>query len=310
MPTPIYHRPEHWDHVHVDRDPHEAAGASHVLWESVRAVVDQRLRGTGTLLDIGCGTGALLGEMPAGLRRIGMDFSPEALRVAASTDTGAGAGADDGSRHRCGWVRAEAERIPLAGASLDAALCVSTLWAFADPVRVLDETARVLRPGGLLVLHLWGRPTDCRLITLGAAVIGRVIEGARLTDTVTGPFELTPARVGTWLRDAGFGAVDWQRSHCRRPIADTAAYWAEFASLAPTSYDAYRRATEPERRRVRGLLGSLLDQSRRQRGDHELDLTWWLGVARYGSHPTGPARDEGTTVTRQTPSDHRPEEGA
>lgn len=304
MATTSYYRPEHWDHVHVARDPREATGASHALRESVRAVVEQRLRGTGTLLDIGCGTGALLDEMPVGLRRIGMDFSAEALRGAASRV----AGTNDGTRHRCGWLRAEAERIPLARASVDAALCVSTLWAFADPVRVLRETARVLRPGGVLMLHLWGRPADCRLITLGAAAIGRVIEASRLTDAVTGPFELVPDRVEAWLREAGFGAVDWQRSHCRRPVADITSYWPEFASLAPTSYDAYRRATEPERRRVQGLLGRLLDQSRRRNGNDELDLTWWLGVARYGSHRTGPAGEEGTTATRRTPSDHRPEE--
>jgi len=87
------------------------------------------------------------------------------------------------------------------------------------------------------------------------------------------------------LRRAGFGPVVWQRAEYRRAVPDVAGYRSEFAALAPTSYAAYRRATEAERRQVRTLLARLLDQSRRRSEGAELTLTWWLGVGRRGGVP-------------------------
>jgi SAM-dependent methyltransferase len=46
---------------------------------------------------------------------------------------------------------ADGHRLPLAGASVDAAVTVDTLEFTADPGAVLAEMARVTRPGGLLV---------------------------------------------------------------------------------------------------------------------------------------------------------------
>ncbi|MGW7410994.1 class I SAM-dependent methyltransferase [Streptomyces sp. NPDC054863] len=231
------------------------------------------LPSAGAVLDIACGTGGPVRGLPAGSRAIGMDFSGEALSLAAS------AGAQGG----CDWVQADAHRLPLRNGSVDAVLCVAGLWVFADPSRVLTEAFRVLRPGGVAVVQLWGSPADCRLITLGAASVGRVVEEARLPSAVTGPFELTPDRVGAWMRGAGFASVDWRRSDYRLPIARIDDYWPEFAALAPTSHDHYRRAGAAARDRVCALLTGLLAESQRKSGDDFLSLAWRLGVARRGA---------------------------
>jgi SAM-dependent methyltransferase len=103
-----------------------------------------------TIVEVGCGTGrlvALLAER--GAAAVGVDADPAMLAVAATRATGR-------------LVRADAGRLPLPDATVDAAVAVATLEFTADPVLVLAEMARVTRPGGRLVVavlnprSLWG----------------------------------------------------------------------------------------------------------------------------------------------------------
>lgn len=49
---------------------------------------------------------------------------------------------------------ADARAMPLAGQSVDVVLCTQVLEHIPEPVRVLDEIRRVLRPGGTLILSV------------------------------------------------------------------------------------------------------------------------------------------------------------
>lgn len=101
----------------------------------------------GFLLDVGCGTGILLQEVARrhpGARVVGVDASPEMLRVA---------------RERLGGgvplLRGNAHCLPLASRSFDAVVTSSALHHWADPEGALGEIARVVRPGGRLVVTDW-----------------------------------------------------------------------------------------------------------------------------------------------------------
>lgn len=99
-----------------------------------------------TVLELGAGTGKLtrllasafgrvIAVEPAeAMRRLLVSFCPEAEACAGS-----------------------AEEIPLAGASVDAVFAAEAFHRF-DGKRALAEIARVLRPGGVLVL-MWNLPT-------------------------------------------------------------------------------------------------------------------------------------------------------
>jgi SAM-dependent methyltransferase len=92
------------------------------------------------VLDLGAGNGWLA-------RRLAPSFRVTALDVDA-TDTGLGA-LDD---RRVGRLRADLEALPLAAGRFDVVIVAAALHYALDLSRALGEMARVLRPGGLLVI--------------------------------------------------------------------------------------------------------------------------------------------------------------
>lgn len=89
------------------------------------------------LLDVGGGTGRAASATDAPERLV-LDASRSMLREASP---------------ELARVQASAAALPLAAASVDAALIVDALHHLPDRDRVLAEVARVLRPGGVLVVR-------------------------------------------------------------------------------------------------------------------------------------------------------------
>ena len=101
------------------------------------------------VLDVGCGTGPLLGALrdrDAELALTGVDVS-EAMLAQASARLGA----------QAALCRAPAERLPFDDASFDAVVTASALHHWPEPERGLAEIARVLTAGGGLVVTDWCR---------------------------------------------------------------------------------------------------------------------------------------------------------
>ncbi len=94
--------------------------------------------------DLGCGTASLAADLAPFVRQvIAIDNSPEMLDAAAARVSGL-----DNVELRSG----ELTDLPLPDASCDAALCVLVLTYLDDPAAALAEAARVLKPGGRLVV--------------------------------------------------------------------------------------------------------------------------------------------------------------
>ncbi|MGI8414156.1 MAG: class I SAM-dependent methyltransferase [Solirubrobacteraceae bacterium] len=98
------------------------------------------------LLDVGTGTGALLRELarrhPRPSHAVGIDSSPAMLEQAVALPEG--------------WQLrvADARRLPFADATVDVVTCAYLIQLLDGVTRqaVLDEIARVLRPGGRVVI--------------------------------------------------------------------------------------------------------------------------------------------------------------
>jgi malonyl-CoA O-methyltransferase len=109
-----------------------------------------------TVLDIGCGTGYDTGKLRQRYPRarvLGMDIAESMARFARHK-----AGLWCRLAGHCSFVCGDAERLPLAGASVD--MVVSNLaLQWCNPQAVFAEVRRVLRPGGLFMFTTFGPDT-------------------------------------------------------------------------------------------------------------------------------------------------------
>ena len=102
------------------------------------------LRGL-SVLDAGCGDGAFaVAAWEKGARVSGVDASQAMLEAAHTRALGSGARVD--------LVHASVEELPFPAGTFDVVVMASVLCTVQDPLRAVSEAARVLRPGGRLVL--------------------------------------------------------------------------------------------------------------------------------------------------------------
>jgi SAM-dependent methyltransferase len=137
------------------------------------------------VLDLGCGIGLYVRQLAAaGYRAVGADFSVPSLQRAVAGD-GVGGG------H---YVGGEAYALPFRDESFDLVLSLGVFALVSEPLRMLREVARVLRPGAILVMEsLNGRSVVAHAWRLRAAVT-RKPHYLRSYDRTT---------VNGWLAEAG-----------------------------------------------------------------------------------------------------------
>ncbi len=97
-----------------------------------------------TVADLGCGTGELAANLAPFVRHvIGVDSSSEMLHAARTRL---------GSMHHVELRSGQLEALPVDDQSVDAATAFLVLHHLPDPLAVLRETTRILKPGGRLLL--------------------------------------------------------------------------------------------------------------------------------------------------------------
>jgi ubiquinone/menaquinone biosynthesis C-methylase UbiE len=112
----------------------------------------------GDVLEVAIGTGRNLAFYPRGIRLVGIEFSPAMLELARRQAQQLDVEVD----LRLG----DAQALDLPDASFDTVVCTLSLCAIPDQRRAVAEMARVLRPGGHLLLldHVAGSPRWVRAI--------------------------------------------------------------------------------------------------------------------------------------------------
>ena len=188
-------------------NPHEA---QHRLWERSAQAYDRAMaplerrwigryrrelmtRAAGHTVEVGIGTGANLAHYPAGVRVVGVDSSPAMLAVARQRAAALGR-----DLHA---VVGGADNLDLPDESADTVVATLLLCSVPDVATSLAEFARVVRPGGRLLLldHVESSIAPLRGVQALADRAG----------AATG--ERWRRRPMTALADVGF-TVEWSRA--------------------------------------------------------------------------------------------------
>ena len=144
------------------------------------------LRPGARVLDVGCGTGALLGKLAQtqDIDCYGVDIEPQMIAVAARRHPG------------MDFQVVTATDLPFEDATFDAVIACMAYHHFADKTGFAFEAARVLRPQGVLYICDPNFPAPVRF----------VINGLLRRMNITGEF-LTPQE--TYLRCAPAGLIPY-----------------------------------------------------------------------------------------------------
>lgn len=150
----------------------------------------------GDVVEVGYGTGHNQPYLPAGVTGVwGVDPSTAGFALSAARRAA--------SAVPVVHTAAAAEALPFPDDRFDAALCTWTLCATDDPVAVLAELARVLRPGGRLHLVEHGLAEEASVVRWQRRGNGlnRRIAGCVLDRDVRGLLAASPLEVvelSTW----------------------------------------------------------------------------------------------------------------
>lgn len=121
-----------------DRRSRFNAGSQAAALEALELGADDRL------LDVGTGSGAAVRQAAPGVARaVGVDLSPAMIQRAEQLAAGV-----DGVEFRV----AESSDLPFEDGSFTAVLCTTSFHHYPDPAAAVREMARLLAPGGRLVL--------------------------------------------------------------------------------------------------------------------------------------------------------------
>ena len=193
------------------------------LWKLLPRV---RLAPGPAILDVGCGTGINILEAARVLgpcrRLVGVDLAPGMVEEARRKAALAGVAAT--------FMVGDAERLEIEDASFDLVICNSVYHWFPDRQRAVTELARVLRPGGQVLVNCVADPGFHEWIRVVDEVWTRLFAQPR---SWLPPLP-TPAELMTHVRTAGLALEHLEYEVSPAPVEDVGAFLRTMTVIAPT----------------------------------------------------------------------------
>ncbi|HXW37944.1 MAG TPA: class I SAM-dependent methyltransferase [Nitrososphaerales archaeon] len=156
--------------------------------------------GGSQILDVGCGTCVLESRLSRECSVVGVDLTEEMIRIGQSKRL----------ESVSSLLLSDGERLPFREASFDIVVSCYVV-KYCDTPSFISEMARVLRPGGRLVLYDFARPRGSfwpfnAIYTYGGLrIIGRMLEMKRSRSAYT--FSALPEIISSRPWDVKFGSL-------------------------------------------------------------------------------------------------------
>jgi SAM-dependent methyltransferase len=202
-------------------------------------------------LDVGCGTGALLGTIlsladPSSAK--GIDPAPAYLAVARKNTTDP----------RAEFAEGAAQAIPEPSSSYDAAVSGLVLNFAPEPLDAAKEMARVVRPGGTVAVYVWDYAGEMELLRYFWDAATAVDPQAVLLDEGNRFPICNSEALASCFAEAGLGEIETRAIDVQTVFRDFDDYWSPFLG-GQGSAPSYVASLSPDRRgQVRDHLRTAL----------------------------------------------------
>jgi ubiquinone/menaquinone biosynthesis C-methylase UbiE len=207
----------HFGYWENEKDDSSIEAATDRLTDLVADRLD--LVGTGRVLDVGCGSGKAAVQISTGrgLHVIGITVSGHQVQLAQARQH------EEGLPGLASFQLADAMEIPFEDCSFDGAYAIESILHMADKNAVFGHLARVLRPGGRLVVADFYQDGE-----ISAEYADLMVQGSQL---IQAPPLITADTYRECVHRAGLELVDFRdvRENVQRSYESVAAAFREAA---------------------------------------------------------------------------------
>ena len=241
-----------------------AAASYESLWRAQLACAQRALLARAALaagervLDVACGTGLVA---LAAAESVGASGSVAGIDLSSRMVDGARRRAEERGLPNAMFARMDAERLEFPDESFDVVLCALGLMYMPDPAQAMREMRRVLRPGGRIVVAVWGDRSRCGWSALFSIVDAEVESDVCPLFFCLGEHD----KLARLCVDLRFESIEQYRVAATLDYADADSACAAAFVGGPVAL-AWSRFDEGVRARVRRRYLDAIDPWRDERG--------------------------------------------